>query len=313
MATAQGDVAPDVVALGTLPAPALRELLDHERRAWRSRLFWDMRDSVDMAARAIASGVLDGAALRRGSRSEGFLTFQPSRSLTRLCGGWLGRGVTHDAAALLVEATLARVPVGSRLEGQVAAFDGQDALDAGFDARGCTLEPRDYLVAEPPSCAETPPDGIGLVRVGSSHVASCARVLLDAHRFGVESRINAAFRTSRSAHEYLSDILAGQGCGDPQADACVVALQGTSVVGFCLATTISDATGHVPQIAVSPSHQGRGVGGAMLAAAWRALAKAGARRMTLSVSRSNERAAAWYRRAGFWSATRFTAFVRDSD
>ena len=90
----------------------------------------------------------------------------------------------------------------------------------------------------------------------------------------------------------------------------MVAVRQGSIVGFCLGTTISPATGHVPQIAVEPASQRLGLGRALLRSSLRAMERAGCRRVTLSVSERNSLAASWYERAGFRRLTRFAAYVR---
>jgi len=295
------------IPLHEVPAPHLRELLDAERVAWLERLHWNSGEAADLTARAIGRGLLGGAALRHGSTYTAYLGVQPSRSVSRLCGAWLPEDIDPAQATALVAEAMRCVPETSRIEGQVAAFDAQEALDCGFGECGVEVEPRAYLERDLPMEAGT---SLKLAPLRAEHVQPCARVLVEAHRGGVEARINTAFSGVRSAAEYLGDLLASHGCGEPVAGACLVAVQDGAVVGFCLGTTITTGTGHVPQIAVDPSAQGRGVGRDMLLAALGSLAAAGHRRVTLSVSLANERAASWYARAGFRQLTRFSAYIR---
>ena len=74
---------------------------------------------------------------------------------------------------------------------------------------------------------------------------------------------------------------------------------------------IGDDTMHLPQVAVHPAAQGRGLGRALLARAATVAAGAGRVRLTLSVSCGNLRAAGWYGRLGFEELARFSAYYRD--
>jgi ribosomal protein S18 acetylase RimI-like enzyme len=295
------------IPLHEVPAPRLRELLDAERVAWLERLHWNSGEAADLTARAIGRGLLGGAALRQGGAYLAYLGLQPSRYVSRLCGAWVPEDLDAAQAAALVAEAMRCVPETSRVEGQVAAFDAQDALDHGFGASGLHVEPRAYLERALPMGLGPAPT---FPPLRTEHLQPCARVLVEAHRGGVEARINTAFGGVRSATEYLADLLASHGCGEPVAGACLVAVRDGAVVGFCLGTTITTAVGHVPQIAVDPSAQGCGVGRDLLIAGLHALAASGHRSVTLSVSLANERAASWYARAGFRQLTRFSAYIR---
>lgn len=318
MATAPQDAHADISALSEVPHSDLLELFERERQGWLDRLLWDTLDGADLALSAVSSRIMDGAALRRGARWDGFVSVQPSRPLTRLCGGWMHASVTASEAIALVRGALRRVPARARIEGQLVAFETQALFDVAFAAAGFSREPREYLVADldaaalPPLPRDRPDAGEHrLLSVDALLLPDCARVLVDAHRGSVEAVINAAFRSERGAREYLQDIVANMGCGQAIPEGCLAAVRGGIVEGFCMATMISPGIGHVPQVAVSPAAQGLGLGSTLLSASQRALVRRGARRVTLSVSVANGRAAGWYGRLGFRPATRFSAYYRD--
>jgi ribosomal protein S18 acetylase RimI-like enzyme len=106
-------------------------------------------------------------------------------------------------------------------------------------------------------------------------------------------------------------VAGGPSCQGVLRDGSSVAVAGGTITGFCLASVISPGVGHVPQIAVEPQAQGDGIGGRLLDRALSGLARAGCRRATLSVSRSNVRAGTWYHRRGFRIVTRFASYHRD--
>ena len=137
-------------------------------------------------------------------------------------------------------------------------------------------------------------------------------MLVAAHAGGVEARINQAFRTEHAAVAYLREVVESGGCGPVQDDASTVVTLRGRIVGFCIATTTAPGVGHVPQIALDPGLQGRGLGSVLLGHALESLVADGCGRVTLSVSRSNGRASAWYRRVGFRPLLPFASYTRDA-
>lgn len=73
------------------------------------------------------------------------------------------------------------------------------------------------------------------------------------------------------------------------------------VVGFCAFWLVFDEI-HINNLAVLPEYRGRGMGNALLGSVLSEGARLGARRATLEVRRSNERARRLYQRLGFSEA-----------
>ena len=324
---------PDAVSLDHVAPDALGALFERERGAWRHVLGWDSPASAETLTRAIEWGIVRGAALVIAGRPLGYLLLQPGADETRLCGVHLPDDLA-PAAVTLISRALAEVPAGSRLEGQLVAFDGQAALDAAFRHLGFAVEPRDFLElralsgghaaapsrrhAAAPSrrhAAAAPSELARAMRIREldpDDIDACADVLVAAHAGGVEARINQAFRTRSAATAYLREVIESGGCGRVRLEASSVLRWRGRIAGFCVATTTSPGVGHVPQIALDPAAQGQGLGSVLLARALDVLADDGCTRATLSVSRANARASAWYRRLGFRVIAPFASYHRDA-
>jgi mycothiol synthase len=95
---------------------------------------------------------------------------------------------------------------------------------------------------------------------------------------------------------------------DPQLSR--VALAGGEIVGFLLSRRWRDQVGFVDILAVHPDHQHRGIGGALLLAAFAAFATAGLREAQLGVASDNPRALKLYERAGMTPRFRFDTYER---
>jgi len=78
----------------------------------------------------------------------------------------------------------------------------------------------------------------------------------------------------------------------------LAAMDGEAIVGFLLTRRWQDHVGFVDILAVHPSHQRRGLGGAMLSHAFASYATAGLREAQLGVASDNPRALSLYARLG---------------
>lgn len=297
--------------LADAPLPGVLALIAEERRAWKQRLLWDPQELGDALEMAASVRLLPGVAVLEGRRPVAYASAHSTQAAFRPCSLLIRPDAPPDAAELLVKGLLGlSEAAGRRLEAQLTAFARQDELDAAFAARGVHVEPRRWLHAalEGPS---------GRVEVGSSVrpwstelLGACGAVLAEAHAGGVEARINASFLSEASSAAYLAEVVRGPGCGHFLPWASSVALVDGRVAGFCLVTTVSPGVAHVPQVAVRPGAQGRGLGGALLDRSLGCAAAEGCHRVTLSVSDENRRARGWYEGRGFRCLEPFSAYWR---
>jgi mycothiol synthase len=89
-----------------------------------------------------------------------------------------------------------------------------------------------------------------------------------------------------------------------------VALAGGDIVGFVLSRRWRERIGFVDILAVHPDQQHRGIGNALLLAAFAAFADAGLREAQLGVASDNPRALRLYKRAGMTPRFRFDTYER---
>ena len=90
------------------------------------------------------------------------------------------------------------------------------------------------------------------------------------------------------------DLAAEQDGRDPEA-LHLVALEGGRIIGTCR-VLLDDGLARLGRMAVEPGHRGRGIGGALLAGADRAMRQAGAQRIRLHAQTSSRGV---YDRAGY--------------
>ena len=130
----------------------------------------------------------------------------------------------------------------------------------------------------------------------------------------VDSSINDQYRSLGGARRFLYNIVRYPGCGNFSPRASFVAFDATTgaPAGVVAVSMVNRQTGHVTQLCVHPTAQGRGLGSQLLATAMDALRRMGAPRVSLTVTAEN-RAVDLYRRAGFREVRRFLAYVWERD
>ena len=79
--------------------------------------------------------------------------------------------------------------------------------------------------------------------------------------------------------------------------------------GMSLSSFVADDVGHIAEICVAPDARGAGLGYELLGQSIAMLRGAGAQRVSLTVTASNEEAVRLYTRCGFREARRFYAYV----
>ena len=93
---------------------------------------------------------------------------------------------------------------------------------------------------------------------------------------------------------------------------CLVAVHDADVVGYvCTRLYRYTATGHIANLAVSPEHQGRGIGRALLEASLRHFRKCGMRHARIETLEQNERGLHLYPVLGFREVGRQVFYFRE--
>lgn len=301
----------EVVPMTRVAVGPLLQLFAEERARWLSGLLWDaseLGEAVDIAARA---HLLPGHVVLLAGRPVAHLLVHVGPEVIRPCGVHVRPATPTAAVHALVDTALDALPEDRRLEAQLTAFEHQPALDDAFRARGVQVTPRTWLVGRLDELARRASASPGLADLQPGWPEALAPVLVASHAATVEARINAAFRTVEDARDYLEELGRGVGCGRLLGACCRVALgSGGAVEGFCLVTSVGPGVAHVPQVAVAPRAQGRGLGRLLLSSVARELAARGFSRVTLSVSLENVRAREWYERWGFTTLAPLSAYHR---
>jgi len=305
-----------LVDLRELRSGDLEDLLKEEIASWRGLLDWDFSGSAELVLRFLDQRSLNGYALTEGSKVLGYAYFVQDEHKGLIGDLYVRRAQTspdHERRLLTaVVDSLMRTPYISRVETQLMmAGPGLDPLPAMRFVEGYD---RSFMRIDLRTAASFPagsPEGLHFGIWEDWHQESAARLIPEAYRGHIDSRINDQYDTVGGARRFLYNIVQYPGCGVFFKPASYVAhdLDTGALAGLSLTSLVAPDVGHITQICVAPSHRGVGLGYELLRRSLVALQQANIRAATLTVTTANHEAIRLYERMGFVTARSFRAFV----
>jgi ribosomal protein S18 acetylase RimI-like enzyme len=302
-----------VVDLCTVKPAELEDLWQHEIRWWRDRLLWDVSDAFGALRRLVARGGLPGKAVRVNARTVGYACY----GITERLGVISGFVVSSECSGAHVGERLLQQSVDeirrqgvARIESQFIAGDCPWLVPA-FVHAGFRPYWREFLRLDvrPPRGAMRPVPMVSLEPWQGSHLGDAAAILQAAYDGGVEAEIHARYRSTAGCEMVLENILHQGSCGPLVAEASAMARHRGRGIGFVMVTEVAPRQGHLPQVAVLPEYQRRGIGQWLLDYSLSRLAEGRFDTLSLLVSRANDRALRLYQAMGFQSVLAFPAFI----
>ncbi len=306
-----------VVELRRLAAERLDPLLEEETATWRSNLDWDFRQSADLVRRFVHMQALSGFALLSNDKISGYAYY--------VCEE--GKGLIGDLYLLrehrsifnenvLLEAALDaiwRTPGVRRVEAQLMMLSSPLDRTVPLENRSHRY-PRHFMEAPLGPAVHLPPrrqPGISIARWASSRHEDTARLIANAYQGHLDGQINDQYRSVAGARRFLMNIVQYPGCGTffGPASYAAIGTQGGELRGVSLASLVAEDVGHITQVCVARSHQGTGLGYELVRQSLLALAAHGCRRVSLTVTASNENAVRLYQRMGFTTLRDFAAYI----
>jgi len=304
-----------LVPLDAADLQLVETLLDDELLAWESELGWDYRDVQHILLSFIARKALPGYVAMDGRRPVGYVYF-----LAHATKGVIGTiyragsEVPQEVINGLIEAAVTALRKNvflRRIEAQVMPFHGANLAD-GFRQHGFDQYPRQFLELDLALFSSRPQSAAkdAIVPWEPAHLAGAARAAWLGYRNQVDARVCEDYCSEAGCEGYLRSLVDTPGCGTFLPAASYVALdsQGT-ICGFVVVSKVSRTGAMIPQISILPSHQGRGLGKALMDRAIAALAAQGWKTVGLTVTVENRRALEWYQREGFRLKKEFGAYV----
>lgn len=292
----------------------LRKVFDQEREVWQRRLYWDYREPQRVISAMVEAGTLPGFVAMQDGGPVAY-TFYVAVSRKGLLGGCFASEKAAEGVEeqLLQESltALKRNPALQRIESQFINFRewpiarffagrGFNQFDRCFMVRNCRIDhlPRHLVAAE-------------LRQLSLGDLDEMAKLTVNTYASVIDRRITYHYQSLADCLEFLNNLVFRPGCGNflPEASYSARDPRTNDLMGYVLTSRISPQDGHIPQIAVAPTHQGKGLGTELLGKAVRYLGLNGYQRVSLTVTESNQAALALYQRFGFSVHFRFPAFV----
>jgi len=295
----------------------LFKLMGDEANAWFADLGWDYTPVSSILATCVTQNILPGFVATISDLAVGYCYF-----LIHEDKGIIGtiyapksmeqQQVTDSLMSHCVRSLKESIRV-RRIEAQIMPFHDL-SLTTGFTRLGFQFFPRYFMELDldtyvvPGDRTPAPP----LIPWDSTKLPSAAAVVERSYRGEADAQICEDYCSKEGCESYLRSLIENPGCGSFLSDASFMGLNAQGVpCGFIISSKIASSSGMIPQIAIDPDYQGRGLGELLMRRALASLHALGMRSVGLTVTKKNRRAFEWYQRLGFKLRKEFGAFVWD--
>jgi ribosomal protein S18 acetylase RimI-like enzyme len=304
-----------VVPISRAERSLVSELMEQEDRSWMQELSWDYTPVRRVLLSFLDQDLLSGFVAANGRRPLGYGYFL-SHNRKGIIGTLYASSYPHaqEAAEEVLGrmiATLRGVERSRRIEAQIMPFHDL-SLTPVFSRQGFTHFTRYFLELALPAALSSG-EGKAIARLvpwDSGFTRLVAEVALNSYRDEIDAVICSDYSTAPGCEGYVRSLVENPGCGLFLPDASFIALDTRNVpCGFIITSRISPGAAMIPQISIQPSHQGQGLGKALMNRALSRLVTLGYRSVSLTVTGENQRALHWYRRLGFALRKEFGAYV----
>lgn len=312
---------PEIVELRHLTGRELDPLLLEETIEWQRELDWDFSRSADLVRQFADMRSLLGYALIDSGEVAGY-GYSVIEDHKGLIGDLYLRPQWRDGAndvrllRAILDGLIATRTV-RRIESQLMLVDPSVGRALQRE-RSVTLQERILMKLD----TTTPPYMPSRAALRRFHIEpwsehhheSAAGVISLAYASHIDSQINDQYRTVAGARRFLYNIVQFPGCGMFFRQGSFVAFDPRTswMAGIVLTSFVADQVGHITQLCVTPHMKHQGLGYELLREAINALRIHGARRVSLTVTSSNEEAIRLYRKVGFQEVRRFLSYVWDA-
>jgi ribosomal protein S18 acetylase RimI-like enzyme len=308
----------EIADIRRLGSRELNPLLVEESAEWERELDWDFAKSADLIRRfADARGLAGAALMDRGEvAGYGYAIVEDNKGLIGdiyVRRSWRGGDSEIRLFRTLLDSLIA-TPGVLRIESQLMLIESSVAKALQRE-RFVRLFERLLLRLGsdrvlPPGRA-IPPFRFRIEPWSDHHFDGAATVISLAYIGHIDAQINDQYRSFEGARRFLNNVVQFPGCGTFYQPASLVALDMITgwVAGISLCSFVSECVGHITQLCVMPNARASGLGYELLRRSVEGLRRAGARRITLTVTAANTEAIRLYERCGFEEVQRFHAYV----
>ena len=293
----------------------LLPLMQEEEKAWMSDLSWDYSPIRQVLISYIKQKLLPGYAAVDGNEAVGYTYFLVNQTKGIIGALYVSKcNSSQNAVEELLSLTISSLKNSrtiKRVEAQIMPFNNLN-LTATFTQHGFSYYPRYYLDFDLTNYRKKNESSVPvkIVPWSSAYLERAAEMGMNSYRNQTDAEICEDYCTQAGCESYLRSLVENPGCGIFMPDTSFAALDGKGApCGFLICSRISSGAGMIPQIAVHPSFQGRGVGNILMNRSFEQLKIMGFRSVSLTVTKKNRRAFEWYQRLGFKVRKDFGAYV----
>jgi ribosomal protein S18 acetylase RimI-like enzyme len=307
-----------VLDLRGISATALGPVLEQEIQDWRENFDWDFRHLSELIRKLMRIQALNGYALLADQEPCGYAYY-----LTDEHKGLIGnlyllpacRTVANENRLLgAVLNSLRSNPYIHRIESQLMLLS-RCRREARPDAKFLRTWGRHFMEIPLAQISGLAPRAMSAPAVfmpwDDLWQEAAAVLIVEAYSGHVDAAINDQYCSVVGSRRFLTNIVHYAGCGNFFQPASYIAIEPVSrrLCGISLTSMLADGVGHITQICVAPSLQGKGIGYELLYRSLISLARAGCRKVSLTVTGENIPALRLYDRIGFRTRHTFTAMV----
>ncbi|MBN1138156.1 MAG: GNAT family N-acetyltransferase [Anaerolineae bacterium] len=280
---------------------------------WAGAAVWgeDLAATVGPLRRAIRLGRMDGWVACRGDQGLGLVVYLERARSGRLSFVHLLSDCSEEGlAARLVNHIVTRLRAAGfrHITSQAGLLAHQEAIHQAYLGLGFRGIERMIMSVTLTKGLCSSPCGYEMGVWDDCYLERAAQLFHDANRDTVDALIYPQFRTLEETERMVQAVRDG-GAGAFVKDASGIVLHGRVLCGAIMLVRPEPDQGFIVVVAVAPAYQGRGVGRALLSRTLASAWEAGIRTVELTVTEENRSAVALYRRLGFCSKRRMTAYV----
>jgi ribosomal protein S18 acetylase RimI-like enzyme len=315
---ARSEAYPQLLELPCVTIEEFDPLLEEEIGTWQQLFDWDFRPSAELLRRFLQIRSLNGYALRAGRTLTGY-AYHVCEGAKGLIGDfYVLRQCAEPANELMLLGGIVQglmlAPGVRRIECQLLMLHANSRQALPF-SRFLKRHDRYFMHVSREAVAALRPK-TSAVRVNflpwsDRFAEEIGRLVTGAYRGHVDSEINDQYRTIAGARHFLTNIIQFPGCGHFSPKASLVAVDASSgrICGVCLASLVSNSSGHITQLCVLPAVRGARLGYELLRQSLVRLTELGCSSISLTVTCSNLDAVRLYESVGFASRSVFPALV----
>jgi ribosomal protein S18 acetylase RimI-like enzyme len=304
----------ELIPLKSLTSHSMHELFSEERVQWADKLLWEYSEPLNRIGSMLDLGALPGFAMVQEGSPLGYTYYLESEGVGFVGGCFVkkdhaGEGIEERLLNEVVK-LLQKNPSIRRIESQFVNFTHWP-IKRLFESRGFRAHERYFMLRACDDETLTSRDSIEFRPWKITDLEDAARITVEAYQGLVDREISSHYQSIVDCRNYLSNLVLRPGCGFFLEDASFVVWDQRTrhLVGYILTSQISSNCGHIPQIVVGQSLQGKGIGAALLNRAIANLFRKGIQSVSLIVSEANEPAIRTYRKQKFQVHFPFQAFV----